>query len=190
MKTKSLIMMMLVLVIVLGNCSVQVPMTTQLISRYGLTESEMTKIQYYLSEEVVLAREVTTVSEKDISESHSLRSEEGKMIEEIVFRAGLPGIAKSANNKSIQIQFEQIGTIEFTTRPVQFGNSFRPDATETKFYINIPKYSSENGEFFGINYQGNNYQVSATSWKSYLIVEEENLKKIEKQRRAASGMTL
>lgn len=183
----------LVVILMIGlflvNCASQVPFNNQLISKYNLTIEELDSLQFYLSERVILKREVTTIYKKEISGTHTLHSKEGKMIEEVTFKKMLPGIVESFNQGSINIKFEPIGSIEFTNSPGQF-SKYREPTKSTKYYINLSKYNINMFDAFGIEYQGNVYQVDPTGWKSFLIVKEVDLDEIERKRRSVTGMRL
>lgn len=91
-------------VICISNCSTLKPLNIALVRKYELTNDDMKNIQYYLSDGIVLRREIDST---DIMiPKERLRMVEGTLVEEIGFQEGLPGVCTFASNDSLRINFE------------------------------------------------------------------------------------
>ena len=92
--------------IILSGCSTYVPYSLELKRKYQLTNDDLNKIQFYLSQKVELQREITTKDNKEIARGHSLKTERGKLIETIAFDSKLEGIVFKAYDDSLLVSFE------------------------------------------------------------------------------------
>jgi hypothetical protein len=97
-----------------GCASTLVPFTQEMRERHGLTDDDMTQLQYYVSNDVKLRREAHTVG-RDISEGN-LKLREGRTIEEVVIAEATPGVAVAIDGGSITISFEEGSELVFAIR--------------------------------------------------------------------------
>ena len=91
---------------ILIGCSPMVTFTQEMRQNYDLSNDEIKKIQFYLSDEIVLQSEHKEM-QKNISPTHSLKIVRGKEIEEILFKKKIPGVAVKVLNDSLFISFEK-----------------------------------------------------------------------------------
>lgn len=91
--TTSLALLSAVL-IVLGGCSPNLTtLTSSVREQNAWTEDELSRIQFYLSEDLVLTRERKSGSTAIVQ--GRVRVEDGRRIEELVFERGTPGVVLS-----------------------------------------------------------------------------------------------
>ena len=76
--------------LLITSCSSLTPFSQDLYDKHGWTVSELKKIQFYLSEDVILKR-VMTRGESNIT-AGKIRIEDGRRIEEIRIPANTPGV--------------------------------------------------------------------------------------------------
>lgn len=81
---------LLSLVVFLSSCGSLTPFTQDLYSDLNLQESTVKKVQFYLSKDLVLYKEIG--SEQASIENGKIRMKEGKKIQEIVIRKNTPGV--------------------------------------------------------------------------------------------------
>ena len=91
--------------IILSSCSSRLtPFTQDLYEENGWTDSDLKKIQFYLSEDIILRRVVTKGSSSITS--GKIKIVNGQKIEETKIRKGTPGVfLVSPKGKSICNQF-------------------------------------------------------------------------------------
>jgi hypothetical protein len=79
-----------IMMFLISSCSSLTPFSQDLYDKQGWTVSELKKIQFYLSEDVILKREMTR-GESNIT-AGKIRIEDGRRIEEIRIPANTPGV--------------------------------------------------------------------------------------------------
>lgn len=92
---------------ILTGCSPRLsPFTEALVRDYQFDEEALSQIQFYLSDDILLHRELRQ-GESTIDEGRiSIR--DGRRVEEIVFREGTPGVfVFSPDNQRLAISFER-----------------------------------------------------------------------------------
>ena len=122
MKKKLMMIMVLgflVMVLGFGGCSTlqsffyeMEPFTHEIREDYDFGDAELKNIQYYLSEDIVLTRELSS-NESTVTSGHSIKIVNNKRVEEIIFRAGTPGIATFVGEDYFEISFEKGQTLFF-----------------------------------------------------------------------------
>ena len=91
------------------GCSNQVPLTRGLLRDYGLSSSDIPRLQLYLSDGIVLEKRITTIDKNIDSTSYSLKKVEDYYVKQIHFDRGTPCVATSASVDKLAIAFEQTG---------------------------------------------------------------------------------
>jgi hypothetical protein len=89
----------------LGGCASYVPFTHELRTEHGLTDEEVKNLQFYVSHDVTLRREVESGSRK-VTPGHKLLLVSGKQIEEVVIGAKTPGVAVKVGPRAIAVSFQ------------------------------------------------------------------------------------
>jgi hypothetical protein len=84
------------------------PFTQELYERQGWGEDELRRIQFYLSEDVTLQRELR--NDRTTIRNGSVRVIDGREVEQIVFRRNTPGVFTfSPKTQRVAITFEEDG---------------------------------------------------------------------------------
>ncbi|MBI5916510.1 MAG: hypothetical protein HY842_14125, partial [Bacteroidetes bacterium] len=107
MKTQHLVVMAVLGLTLLSSCSNKLSYFTQdLQERYRWRDDELKKIQFYVSQDIVLKRELTGGSTDIVS--GKIKIEDGRQIEEVVIRKGTPGaFLFSPKDERFAIGFEE-----------------------------------------------------------------------------------
>jgi hypothetical protein len=74
-------------------CAPRIPFTQEVRQRYGLTEQELKSIQFYVSSDIVLHRDVTDSKEVG-TDRGTLKVLSGQTVEEVIIPAGTPCIVQ------------------------------------------------------------------------------------------------
>jgi hypothetical protein len=116
----------------LGGCASYVPFTHELRTEHGLTDEEVKNLQFYVSHEVTLRREVESGGRK-VTPGHKLLLISGKQIEEVVIAAKTPGVAVKVGPRAIAVSFQPGTALIFAIKGSRLAleNGFlRPVPTE------------------------------------------------------------
>ncbi|HRI65663.1 MAG TPA: DNA-directed RNA polymerase [Polyangium sp.] len=89
----------------LGGCASYVPFTHELRTEHGLTDDEVKNLQFYVSHDVTLRREIESGGRK-VTPGHKLLLISGKQIEEVVIAAKTPGVAVKVGPRAIAVSFQ------------------------------------------------------------------------------------
>jgi len=84
----------------------------------SLRTEDQGKVQYYLSSEIKLWREMG-VDEHDVTPGHQIQIVKGKKIEEVIFPKKIPGVQVAEADNRLMISFEN-GTSEFPNPALPF----------------------------------------------------------------------
>lgn len=73
---------------------------------YRLTDTDLKNVQYYTSARIVMQRELLEEDISGVTEGHTIRRVQGRLIEEIIIPKGTPCIALDMADSSIAAAFE------------------------------------------------------------------------------------
>lgn len=99
----------------LGGCASYVPFTHELRTEHGLTDDEVKNLQFYVSHDVTLRREIESGGRK-VTPGHKLLLISGKQIEEVVIPAKTPGVAVKVGPRAIAVSFQPGTAMIFTIK--------------------------------------------------------------------------
>ncbi|MBN2016874.1 MAG: hypothetical protein JW794_01870 [Candidatus Cloacimonetes bacterium] len=195
MKNKNIIIWLLLMFAMLSCSRVYVPYTLQLQQEYNLTQQEIMKLQFYVSDEVILEREIIDI-DKRVSKKHRLEKVEDKLLDQVVFRTLTPGIAVDVLPNMLQVAFEQQGYLTFKTegepednyyfRSDRYGDEIKEkDMSYCYWFQRVENEMFSNGL---VTYNVNEYWVFFPENRPYLLVDEESLEKIKEERRIVKGL--
>lgn len=152
------------------------PFTQQLYDQNRWSEEDLRHIQFYLSNDIVLRRELSNGSSEIIR--GQIKMVNGRRIEEIAIRKGTPGVFLfSPKDKRFAVSFEEGGD----QRYLIFGPS--PKAGE-RYVLLASEWGRRDGT---VTYEGIKYQVDAESAYASLLVDLKKLNKTSINSRTASG---
>ncbi len=179
MNVKTLTMLGL-LVIALSSCGPTLtPFTQRLYEENNWTESELKRIQFYLSDDVVLRRELSGSKSEIVS--GEIKMIDGQRVDEIVIRDGTPGVFMfSPKSDRFAVSFEEGGDESF----LMFGPN--PKAGD-RYVLLASDWNRRTGK---VTYAGKKYSVGSNSAFASLLVDLNKTRQVSINRRTARGRTV
>jgi hypothetical protein len=176
MKTQILAFLALSSVVLFGACSNKLSyFTDELNERYRWTDDELKKIQFYVSQDIVMKREITGGDREIVS--GKIKIEDGRQIEEVVIRKGTPGaFLFSPKADRFAIGFE-----ESSERYLIFGPS--PKYSD-RFVLMASDWDRRSGE---VTYDSKTWKVSSDNAYAALLVDLRKINKVDVNSRVVKG---
>lgn len=168
-----------ILLLTLLACSPSLsPFTQRLVDQNRWSEEELKKIQFYLSEDIVLYKNYTSGNSR--IESGEIKVVQGKKIEEIRIPKGTPGVAVSQpRSDKIAVSFESQND-----RYLIFGpNPKRGDS----YVLLATDWKNKRGK---VKYDDKQYFTTRESGFATLLVNLKESKKVKVKSRSAKGRTV
>jgi hypothetical protein len=162
-----------------GCASHRVAFTQHLRTQYDLTGEELKKLQYYLSSDVTLQRGFRS-EEGEVSGSHKLVRKEEGLVEQVVVRAGTPGVATEVGETYLAVSFEPGASLFFGSPP----SDRDPDR---KYKLSAKRWTEQYGELM---YGGKEFYAVDGSGQACLEVVLESLNAVEERKKVLPGVTL
>ena len=152
------------------------PFTQNLYDQYQWSDNELERIQFYLSDDVVLTRQLTGGSSEIIS--GEIKIIDGRKVEQVVIRRGTPGVLlfKPKQNR-FAIGFES----NADERYLIFGPN--PKAGD-RYSLLASDWNRRDGT---VTYDGRKWSVNSGSAFSSLMVDLKKINKVENSSRTAGG---
>jgi len=166
-------------ILLLSACSPKLtPFTEELKTTNQWSESDLKKIQFYLSEDVKIRRQVTEGSTEIIR--GEIKMENGKKIEEIIIPKGTPGIVTTMGDGSrLSIAFEN-GNERF----LMFGPNEKQNG---RYTLRASEWRNQMGK---VNYGGKTYITTAGDGYACLMVDLKKISDVNVKSRVAKGRTV
>lgn len=163
--------------IILSSCKMYVPFTKDLKTKNSWSQNDIKKIQFYVSNTIILHRELGK-SETKI-ESGVIKTVDGKKIEEVIIKKGTPGIVTTFTDKgSMAVSFEIDDGYYLT-----FGSYVNRGG---RYYLML----REKGTYSKVTYVSKEYFISPESVQAFLQVDMKKINQEERNQRVASGRKL
>lgn len=161
----------------LASCAPSLtPFTQDLYDKHRWTDSELKKIQFYLSEDVILKRQMTR-GESHITEG-KIRLENGRRIEEIRIPSGTPGVLLfKPKEKRFAVSFESNDDDLY----LMFGPNPK---MRNRYALLASDWADDHGK---VHYNGNLYDVDTRSAFAALMVDMKRTGTTEYDSRRAEG---
>ena len=152
------------------------PFTQQLYDEAGWSESDLKKVQFYVSRDIVLYREYST-GEARIANG-KIRMKDGRQIEEVVIRSGTPGaLLFIPKQNRFAISFESGTDAPF----LMFG----PNPKVGDRYVLLAKdWQRQRGK---VHYADRVYQVESDAAFASLLVDIDRIGVTSVRRKFAKG---
>lgn len=167
---------LLVGLISFSSCSKRLTYFTQSISNNnGWTESDLQQIQFYLSEDIKLRRYLGD-SDSRITKG-KIRVEDGREVEEILFKKGTPGVAIfSPKAERLAVSFEDgvDNYLIFGPNPKSGG----------RYTLRGKEWNKNSGK---VSYDGRSYTTNTGSSYSALLVDLKRAKKVKYSSKTVGG---
>ncbi|MCB0521582.1 MAG: hypothetical protein H6577_08045 [Lewinellaceae bacterium] len=176
MKTLNLLVLSTLSLVLLGSCSTRLTYFTQdLYERYNWSENDLKKIQFYVSQDIVLKRELKGGSSDIVS--GTIKIEDGRQIEEVIIRKGTPGaFIFSPKSERFAIGFE-----DSNERYLMFGPS--PKFSD-RYVMLASDWNRRTGE---VTYDNKKWRVSSDDAFAALLVDLRKISKVDVNSRVAKG---
>lgn len=169
------LLLAIVLITSFSACKNLVPYSNALREQNGWSDSQIKKIQFYTSREIVLQRQLS--QGETIISGGKIKMRDGKKIEEIIIHRGTPGIAISIPSQDrIEVSFEKDDN-----HYLRFG--INPNA-EKKFTLLASEWNNRIGK---VNYNNQTYFTSPDAAFTALMVDLRKIQKTEFNQRVAGG---
>ena len=140
------------------------------------TEDELRQIQFYLSEDIILRRQIGTDTTE--FQAGEIKIVNGKEVEEVVVPKGTPGVYLfSPQEGAFAISFEAEGE----ERYLIFGPNPRAN---NRFTILAKNWNRETGQ---VSYDGKDYVIEFTDAFASLLVDLKRTSKTDEESRKATG---
>ncbi len=167
--------------ILLCGCSPRLtPFTLDLYDEYGWSDDDLKKIQFYLSEDIILRRGVSEGASS--INSGKIKIVNGKKIEETIIRKGTPGVFLFRPKEDrFAVSFEP-GDHRFLI----FGPSKKRDG---KYTLRATKWDKEQRQG-QVSYDGKKYFTPTKSAYAILMVDLEKAGTTKIKSRTAKGRTV
>jgi hypothetical protein len=163
-------------VILLSACKTLVPFTNELKINNGWKESDLRQIQFYVSNDIVLNRQLNS-SETEIV-SGKIKTINGKQVEQIIIKSGTPGILTTQpDNRRMAISFEIDDSYYLT-----FGAY---ENRGGKYYLMLKEV--QNNKMAKVSYVNKEFYISPSSLEAFLQVNMKKILKEERKQRVAGG---
>ena len=164
--------------LLLFSCGIKVPLTDQLKTEYDLTDKNMKKVQFYVSQTIILERSKTTGTQ-GTSDDGTLVANKSSEQDRVIIPSNTKGIFESYGpNGEAFIRFEVgVGNV------LKF--AIRPNQTTGKYYLVADWKQDKGGE---ISYGNQTYYATSASGNAYLMVVLKKLNKTRRKDRIVKGM--
>ena len=180
MKTLQNICAVLVCLVMVTSCSPSLtPFTQDLYDNSNWSEDDLKRIQFYVSEDIVLNREFT--SGESAIQNGKIRIKNGKRIEEVVIRSGTAGVLMFIPKQNrFAISFEEGNESPYLI--------FGPNPKINNRYALLAKEWKKYGG--KVHYAGKLYNVERSGAFASLLVDMDRIGETEYKRKVAEGRTV
>ncbi len=172
-----LLVITLLAFVIFSGC--KIPFTHQMRYQHDLSYDELMQLQYYVSQPIVLHREVP--SEGANVAKGKLITKSGKLIDEVIVKKGTPGIAVEVDVDEMAIAFEE-------------GTYLRFGSPENGHFERGGKYVLLAREWFDdvgiLMFDGEYYEAIEKSGYSYLLIDKDSLSEIIRKKRVLEGLKI
>lgn len=150
--------------------------TNNLYKERGWTEEELRKVQFYLSDDIVLRRQLT--GSKFEVNSGEIKIVDGRKVEEIMIPKNTPGVLlfRPKENR-FAVSFEERGDEKYLV----FGPNPKAGG---RFVLLASEWNRNQGI---VTYEGKKYRVSSQSAYAALMVDLKKIRQTELKSRTAGG---
>jgi hypothetical protein len=154
----------------------RVALTLDMIDKYQLTADDLTQLQVYVHGKILLRRGAGAGG-REITEHHTLRVLEGREYDEVLVGSGTPGAV---------VDPSQI-FVNFDPGEPDAGLVFEP--TDSGRFVLKSDEAEPRSKTRIVEYAGADYEV-VTGAATYLEIEKESLKELEKRQHVLPGTVL
>ena len=149
--------------------------TEDLYDQYEWTDNELKRIQFYVSQDIVLYKGVSDKGTK--IEKGKIKLENAREVEEVIIKKGTPGVfVRSPRKNHFAISFD-----DKERSFLMFGPNSKANG---RFLLMAKDWDRNSGE---ISYNGEVYETSSSSAYAALMVDIKRAKKTKYRSKTAGG---
>jgi hypothetical protein len=175
MKKYTMPTLVLLSLVIFSSCNSLSYFTQDMQEKYRWSEEELKKIQFYLSRDIVLRRELSDGSADIIS--GRIKVKDGRRIEEVVIRKGTPGaFVFSPKSERFAVSFE-----ENDDNYLMFGPN--PKYSD-RYAVLASEWKRNSGE---VTYAGKKWRVSSDAAYAALMVDLRKISDYDVKSRVVKG---
>jgi len=159
-----------------SSCKTLVPFTENIRQKNQLTTEDLKHVQFYLSDEVNLVREVSGNQNQVVS--GKIKTINNKQIEEVLIPEKTKGVVIDTSTK---------GNIKVSFSDDEHSLTFGPDKKTTRYVILAEAWDGSSGN---VHYGGDVYRTRGLSYDACLLVNLKQLLKTHHSVRIEKGRKL
>lgn len=172
-------------VLALASCAPRIPFTQEVRQQYRLTEEELKSIQFWVSDDIILHREVTDSKEVGTNRG-TLMVKSGRTIEEVIIPAGTPCVVQRVmDDKRLVLSFGD-GPNEFLVFGDVSDNGVR--FRRGHYYAMLAADFRDGRDV--VEYDGKEFHVADPGHPVYLLFKMTSIREFEKRSKTVKGKTL
>jgi hypothetical protein len=168
-------LLFIALTALLSSCKNLVPYTDAMKKKYNWNDDQIKGIQFYVSHDVILHRELTQGSTEIVQ--GKIKTINGKKVDEILIRRGTPGVLVEIPKQNKMLVSFEMGDDHY----LSFG--VNPDAGE-KYVLLASDWKNGIGK---IHYSNQEYYTAPDSKYAFLLVDLRRIQKMDINQRVARG---
>ncbi len=166
---------LIIVSVVISACASKQPYTQSIQKKYKLTESDLKKIQFYTSADIILYKSKQDGSVK--TEGGELVINKDKNVEKIIIKANTPGVVTEViESDKIAVSFE-VGDGKFLVFGVGNKNGY--------YYLQAKEWTK--GKRGKLSYGGATWYASKGSGETYLLLKIKKLEKFQQSQKVIKG---
>jgi hypothetical protein len=162
----------------LASCKNLVPYTDSMKKEHGWTLDQLKGIQFYLSHDVILRRELSKGSSEIIH--GKIRTVNGRKVDEILIKAGTPGILTDMPRENKMLVSFEVGDDHYL--------SFGVNPNKSDRYVLLA--SEWNNGMGKVHYSGEEYYTDPDSHYAILLVDLHKINNTTLSQHVAKGRKL
>lgn len=168
-------LILLSVVIILASCSNLSPFTKNLYERYDWSNEDLQRIQFYLSDDIILKRQLVGGKQEIIN--GDVKIIDGKKVEIVKIPKGTPGVFEfMPDQERMAIRFE-----ENSDNFLMFGPNPRYSG---RYMLLASEWNRRSGK---VHYDGKTYRTEDSSQLATLMIDLKKLGRTEVKSRTARG---
>lgn len=157
------------------SCKTLVPYTDAMKKRYNWTEDQIRRIQFYVSDDIVLHRQLSNSSTEIVQ--GKIKTIQGRKVDEIIIRAGTPGVLTELPRENKMMVSFEMGD----DHSLSFG--VNPNVGD-KYVLLASEWNNGIGK---LHYTGMEYYTDPDSRYAHLLVDMRKIDKMQVRQRVAGG---
>lgn len=172
------ILLLFVIITAFSSCKNLVPYTDNMRKQHNWSEDQVRRIQFYVSHEIILHRELSEGNTKIVS--GKIKMMNGKQVEEIIIREGTKGVLTEMPKENKMLVSFEVDDAHY----LSFGIS---PSSGDKYVLLASDWNNGMGT---VHYAGETFTTDPDSKYAYLMVDLRRLQKLDVKQRFAKGRTV